>query len=285
MIIGAPGQSLYWSTEVERLPIAVIDELPFKLEIVEPKVPIVRDGSMQLKIVAHKKAGWDEQINVQFPFRPPGIGAASSINIPKGQTEALYPLNANGNAALGKWPVYAIGSANVNGAAWVSSQLAHLEIAEPYVQLAMDRTATEQGKSTEILCKIETTTPFEGNATVKLLGLPNKVTAPDLQFNKDTKELVFKVTTDPTSPPGRHKNVFAQVVIPQNNEEVVHARLGTTELRIDKPLPPPKDKPKEAPKPQPVAKKEEPKKEAPRLSRLEQLRLEAKKRAEEAGSK
>ena len=55
------------------------------LEIVEPKVPIVRNGSMQLKIVAHKKEGWDEQINVQFPFRPPGIGAASSINIPKGK--------------------------------------------------------------------------------------------------------------------------------------------------------------------------------------------------------
>lgn len=286
MVRGSPGQSIYWSTEVELLPIAVIDELPFKLEIVEPKVPIVRNGSMQLKIVAHKKEGWDEQINVQFPFRPPGIGAASSINIPKGKNEALYPLNANSNAALGKWPVYAIGSANVDGAAWVASQLAHLEIAEPYVQLAMDRTATEQGKSTEIFCKIETTTPFEGNAKVKLLGLPNKVTAPELEFNKDTKELVFKVTTDASSPAGRHKNVFAEVVIPQNNEEVVHSRLGTTELRIDKPLPPPKDKPKEEPKPQTVAKKEEPKKEEKPLSRLEQLRLEAKKRAEEAaGSK
>lgn len=285
MIRGGPGQSIYWTTDVNRLAFAVIDELPFELEIVEPKVPIVRNGSMQLKIVAHKKEGWDEEITVQFPFRPPGLGAGSSIKIPKGKTEGHYPLNANGNAALGKWPVYAIGSANVDGSAWVASQLATLEIAEPYVQFAMDRSAVEKGKPTEILCKITTSTPFEGSAKVKLLGLPNKVSAAEMDFNKDTKELVFKVTTDPSSPEGRHKNVFAQVVIPQNGESIVHARAGTTELRIDKPLPPPKDKPKEEPKKEAVAKKEEPKKEEPkRLSRLEQLRLDAKKRAEAAGT-
>lgn len=282
MIRGAPGQSIYWTTEVERLAFAVIDELPFTLEIIEPKVPVVRNGSMQLKIVAHKKAGWDEQINVQMPFRPPGIGVASSINIPKGKNEAYYPINANGGAAIGKWPIYAIGSADVNGTAWVASQLATLEIAAAYVQFTMDRSATEQGKPTEIFCKIATSTPFEGNAKVKLLGLPNKVAAPEMEFNKDTKELVFKITTDPASPAGRHKNVFAQVVITQNSEPVVHANVGATELRIDKPLPPPKVAPKPQPKPAVVAKKPEPPKPAApprRLTRLEQLRLEAKKRA------
>ena len=68
---------------------AVIDELPYSIEIVQPNVPIVRNGSMRLKVVAHKKEGWDEDITVQFPFRPPGIGATSSIKIPKGKTEAL----------------------------------------------------------------------------------------------------------------------------------------------------------------------------------------------------
>jgi hypothetical protein len=109
-----------------------------------------------------------------------------------------------------------------------------------------------------------------------------------MEFNKDTKELVFKIATDPASPEGRHKNVFAQVVITQNSELVVHANVGTTELRIDKPLPPPKEAPKVEPKPETVAKKEEPKKAEPparRLTRLEQLRLDAKKRAEAAGTK
>ena len=90
-IVAAPGQSIYRQKRVNKLAIAVVDELPFSIEIVEPKVPLVRNGSMQLKIVAHKKEGWDEQINVQLPFRPPGVSASSSINIPKGKTEALYP--------------------------------------------------------------------------------------------------------------------------------------------------------------------------------------------------
>ncbi|MGH7201929.1 MAG: PPC domain-containing protein, partial [Planctomycetaceae bacterium] len=231
------NNQILWKKDVERLAMAVIDEVPFKLEIVQPKVPIVRDGAMQLKIVAHKKEGWDEQINVQFPFRPPGIGAASSVNMPKGQNEVLYPLNANGGAAIGKWPVYVIGSANVNGAAWAASQLAELDIADRYVQFEITRTAVEQGQSTQLFCKITHARPFEGAAKVQLLGLPNKVTAPELEFTKDTTELVFNVTTDPTSPAGRHKNVFAQVTITENGEPVVHANVGATELRIDQPLP------------------------------------------------
>ncbi|MGH7128013.1 MAG: PPC domain-containing protein, partial [Planctomycetaceae bacterium] len=278
------NNQILWKKDVERLAMAVIDEVPFKLEIVQPKVPIVRDGAMQLKIVAHKKEGWDEQINVQFPFRPPGIGAASSVNMPKGQNEVLYPLNANGGAAIGKWPVYVIGSANVNGAAWAASQLAELEIADRYVQFEITRTAVEQGQSTQLFCKITHNRPFEGAAKVQLLGLPNKVAAPELEFTKDTAELVFNVTTDPASPAGRHKNVFAQVTIMENGEPIVHRNVGSTELRIDKPLPV-AAKPAEQPKPEPTAKAEEPKKPAEKpLTRLEQLRLEAKKRAEAATS-
>ena len=281
LIVANPGQSRFWTRDVNRLAFAVVDEVPFKLEIVQPKTPLVQNGTMNLKIVAHKKEGWDEDITMEFPFRPPGIGTNSRMKLPKGQTELIYPLNANGNAAVGKWPIYVIGQGENKGASWVASQLAELEVAAPFVKFALQRTATEQGKPTEIVAKIEHVQPFEGTATAKLLGLPNKVTTEDLTFTKDTEELVFKVTTDPTSPEGRHKSVFAQVEVPQAGETILHRHVGGTELRIDKPLPPPKDEPKPEPKKE-VAKKPEPKKEAPpkRLSRLEQLRLDAQKRAE-----
>lgn len=285
MIISRPGQSRYWNTDVKQLAVAVVDELPFKLEIVQPKVPIVRNGAMNLKVVATKKAGWDEAITLEFPFRPPGISANSRITMPKGKNEVMYPLNANGSAAIRKWPIYVIGQSNVNGAAWVSSQLASLEIAAPYVTFALDRTAVEQGKETEILVKVNQAQAFEGKAKARLVGLPNKVASAELEFTKDTKELVFKVTTDKASPAGRHKSVYAQVELSMHGEPIVHRHVGGTELRIDKPLPPPKKPVKPKPAPKKVAKKPEPKKAAPprRLTRLEQLRLEAKKRAEEAG--
>ena len=282
-VISSPGQSLYSWKDVQKLPIAVIDELPFAIEIQQPKVPIVRNGSMQLKIVAKKKEGWDEQINVQFPFRPPGIGATSSINIPKGQSEAFYPLSANGSAAIGKWPVYAIGSSSVGGAAWAATQMASLEIAEPYVGIAMQRASVELGQETEIVAEISVLKDLAAPAKVELLGLPHKVTTDPMEITKDTKELVFKIKTATDSPAGNHKNIFCRVIVTENEEQITHSRVGVTELRVDKPLPKPVAAPppkKEEPK---VVKKEEPKPPVvKRLTRLQKLRLEAKKQA--AGS-
>ena len=279
-VVSGPGQSLYTWKDVERLPIAVIDELPYTIEIVQPKVPIVRNGSMQLKIVAKKKEGWDEEITVQFPFRPPGIGANSSVKIPKGKTEALYPLSANGSAAIGKWPVYAIGSASFGGTAWAASQMATLDVAEPYIGIALQRASVELGKETEIVAEIQILKELSAPAKVQLVGLPHKVTTPELEITKDTKELVFKVKTETDSPAGNHKNIFCKVVVTENAESITHARLGSTELRVDKPLPKPVAAPPKKEEPKVVAKKEAPKPPAEkRLTRLEKLRLEAKKAA------
>ncbi|MEO2022114.1 MAG: PPC domain-containing protein [Pirellulaceae bacterium] len=286
-IRGAPGQSVYWKVDVGQIPVCVVDEVPFRLEIIEPKVPIVRNGTMQLKIVAHKKEGWDEQINLQMPFRPPGISATSSINMPKGKNEVFYPISANGSAGIKKWKYYIIGSANAGGTAWVSSQLATLEISEPYLAFEMLRAATEQGKDTEIVCKINQAREFPDKAKVELLGLPAGATTSPLEITKETKELVFPIKTTKETRAGTHKNIFCRVLITQNSEPVMHSRVGATELRVDKPIPPKKNEPPK-PKPVVVAKKPEPKKPEPvkkvRLTRLQQLRLDAKKKTEvEAG--
>jgi hypothetical protein len=184
-IVGPPGQSLYRWKDVNRLAVAVVEPLPFQLEIVEPKVPLVRDGSMQLRILAHRQEEFTAPITVELPFQPPGVGAATSVTIAEGQTEALYPVNAGSNAQLGKWKVFALGSANVNGIVWASSQLANLEVAVPYVAFDMQRTACEQGQETKIYCKLNHNTPFEGSATAQLLGLPTKASAEDLTFTND----------------------------------------------------------------------------------------------------
>ena len=280
-VIAQPGQSLYSWKDVERIPVCVVDELPYTIEIVQPKVPMVRNGSLQLKIVAKKKEGWDEQITVQFPFRPPGIGASSTIKIPKGKTEGLYPISANASAAIGKWPVYAIGSANVGGTAWAASQMATIEVTEPYINLALQRSSVELGKETELVATVEILKDLASPAKVKLLGLPHKVTAEELEITKDTKELVFKVKTETDSPAGNHKNIFCSVVVTENNEPITHARVGKTELRVDKPLPKPVAKPAKKAVPKPVAKAAPKPPAEKRLTRLEKLRLEAKKVAAE----
>ena len=163
-----------------------------------------------------------------------------------------------------------------NGPVWVSSQLATLKIAPPYVSFAMERASVEQGKSTEILCKVTQNAPFDGVAKVELVGVPPKVTVPAVEITKETKEFTLKVATEESSPAGPHKNLFCQVLITVEGEPVLHA-TGGTELRIDVPL-----KPKPSAAPVVAAKPAAPAPPAARpLSRLEKLRQEQEEREKE----
>jgi len=155
--------------------------------------------------------------------------------------------------------------------------MARLQIATQPVTLAMDRASCEQGQEAQIYCKITQNTPFDGAAKIKLIGLPPKVETGELEFNKDAKELVFKLKTTPESPVGQHKNLFCEVVILHDGEPIT-LRAGLTELQIDAPLPAAQNQPQPTPQAAAAAAPAQPT-EKP-LSRLEKLRLEAQKRAE-----
>jgi hypothetical protein len=278
LLYGPPNQSIYWRREIDRLAVAVTEEAPFKVAIVEPKVPLVQNGSMSLKVVAERKEGFKAPIGVQMIFNPPGVGSAGGVTIPEGKNEAEIHINANGGAAVRAWKIAVTGVATVgNGPVWVSSQLATLRIAPPYIALQMEKASVEQGKATELFAKVTVQTPFEGAAKVQLVGVPPRVAVPEVEITKETKEIAFKVTADPASPAGQHKNLFCQAVVMENGEPILHA-VGGTELRIDVPLPPKADAP--PPPPAAAAKPAEPAQPAPkRLTRLEKLRLESAERA------
>ena len=244
-VLGEPNNAVYIPGIVHKLAMAVGDKVPYHLEIVQPKAPVVRQGTMNLKVVVKRDAGFDAPLTVLFPFNPPGIGSAGSITIDKGINEGVYPINANEGAAIGKWPMIVIGAADIDGQAWVSSQLAELEIADRFVVFDMKRAACDKGQAAQILCTLAHNTPFEGNAKAELLGLPPGVSAAPIEFNKETKELGFEVKTTKDTPVGTHKSLFCQVTITQNGEPVI-GTVGTTELRVDEP-------PAAAPAAQPAA--------------------------------
>ncbi len=178
-------------------------------------------------------------------------------------------MNAAPNAAARKWKtaVTAVSDAG-KGPVWVSSQLFTVEVSPPVVAFTMERAAVEQGQQTPVRCKVTVNTPFPGEAQVKLIGLPAKAAAPELKLTKDTKELAFQVTTDKTTPAGKH-GVFCQVTVALNGETLTQ-NVGGAELRVDVPLPPKANAAAQAPPQQP-----KPAQPAARpLSRLEQLRQE-----------
>jgi hypothetical protein len=256
---------------------SVTAEAPFKIEVVEPRVPLVRDGSMGLTVVATRKEGFTAPIAVRLLYNPPGVGSAGDVSIAEGQAEAVIPLTANGGAEVKTWRIAVMGEATVgNGRVLVSSQLANLDVAEPFVAFAFNAAAVEQAKETDLVIKVTHNKPFEGEAVVELLGVPFEVTSEPVKLTKDLGELVFKIKTTDKSPAGRHKTLLCRATIVANGEPIVHG-LGAGELRIDVPLPPKANEPPPAPMPAAAVAAAPEKPPEKRLTRLEQLRLEREK--------
>jgi hypothetical protein len=263
-VLSDPNNAVLYTARVEKLAVAVIDAVPFSVELAAPVAPLVRNGSLDLRVTVKREAGFDKPVTVEFPFRPAGVSANPSITIQPDKTEATYQLSADGKAATGTWRVHVVAGGDVHGTAWVASAPVSLEVADPFTNAALKRASCEQGQSAQMACALEQVRPFEGEAVARLQGLPPEASSPELKFTKDTKELVFPVATTDKTPPGNHKSVFVEVITPVAGAQ---ARMsgGSAELKVVKPSggapkPPKADASAQASKP---------------VSRLEQLRQQA----------
>src|SRR5439155_24096940 len=111
------NQVPFYQARVNKLAVAVCEEAPFKISIVQPKVPLVQNGSMQLKVIAERKSGFVAPISLAMLFAPPGLGAGGAT-IPQGGGETLIPLNASGDALVRKWKICVVGVSEMNGPLW-----------------------------------------------------------------------------------------------------------------------------------------------------------------------
>ena len=281
LIYGPPNATVYYRSSVDRMAVAVTEEVPFKISIVEPKVPLVQSGSLNLKVVAVRKEGFKAPITLRMLWNPPGVGSQNEVVIPEGQTEALYPVNANGDAAVRAWKIAILAVSDAGkGSVWTSSQLATLNVAPPFLTMQIPMAAAEQGKPAAVLCKLQQLQPFDGEAQVQLHGLPPKVTIEKnpLPITKASQDLTFNAQLAGDAPVGQHKSLFCQVTVLKDGEPIVHNLGGGGVLRIDEPPAPKPNAPAPpAPPAAPVAQAAPaPAATPPKpLSRLEKLRLEA----------
>jgi len=283
MVLGQNQQTV-WFEEQNRLPVVVTEAVPFKVTIEPPKVPIVRGGSYNLKVVAERVGEYKGAIQVLFLQNPPGVSSSGSVSIPEGQNEALISVTVNGDAPVGDWPIAIRCIATVgNGLVETCTPFIPIHIEEQYMTLEFAAAAIEQGQEVPMFVKVTKRKDFEGEAVATLYGLPANTTAEPIKVTKDTAEFSFTIKAAANAPAGNNQNLFAQILIPENGDMVIH-NLGTGRLRIDTPPPPKPNEPPpmEAvpmPEPMPVAVVVAP----PRpLSRLEMLRLQQKEKTQPA---
>ena len=267
------NQGAYHSASFDRLAVAVIRDAPFKVELDAPAAPIVKSGSLVLKVRAVRQAGFTGKITVRFLWNPPGISGPTTVEIPGDQSAADYELHAAADAATGDWQVCLLAEAETPaGPVLTASALTPLKIAEPYVALTLDLAAAEPGKPSAMLAKIENLRPFSGAAKAELSGLPHGVTCPPQNFTADQTEITFPLAIAADVRTGKHSGLFCVVGIPENGTTILHQTAMGGTLRIDPPATKGADQPASPPPPTAVAK---PAVEKP-LSRLEQLRQQKK---------
>lgn len=273
MLIRGQNNRDVYGHDAERMAVSIVEEIPFKLELVPLTAPLVRDGSINLKVVATRKEDFKAPIGVSMLYNPSGVGSSGAISIPEGQNEVVIPLSANGNAAIGTHKIVVVGRAGYGGGTVeCSTQFIDLNVADSFYNIAFEKAAVEQGQETEVIVKVEKKADFPDNAKIELVGLPAGTTTEPITAANGTETYVFKVKSDAaTCKPGKYTSLVCRSTFHINGMDVVQTQ-GGGELRIDAPLPP---KANEPAKPAPMvaaapaaSKPAEPK----RLSRLEMLR-------------
>jgi hypothetical protein len=230
------NDTVYTKSEVGQIAAAVVDEVPFKVRIVQPHVPILLNGEMSLRVIADRQEGFDEPITVKMLWNPPGISSLPDMVIPKGAAAVDYKLNASNKAEARTWKTAVVATATVKeGAAYVSSQLIDLEVSPAFLIGKIDLTKIERGQTGKMICTLEQKVPFEGTAVASLVGLPANASARDVTITKDSKEAVFEIVTTDKTPLGPNKNVFCNVVITRDCEPITMQIAQGSVLRIDAP--------------------------------------------------
>ncbi|MSR66290.1 MAG: peptidase [Pedosphaera sp.] len=248
----------YHKTSVDGIAVAVVEEVPFSIRVEEPKMPLVRSGSMQLKVIADRKPGFTEAITLSMLVNPPGVGSESAVTIPAGQNSIGYTVYANGGAPIQENKFAILGQATVNGGtAYVSTQLATLKVADVFFNGSAPLAKSIVGEPMKVVCTLAPGLPFAGSAKLQLLGLPPGTATTEKMITKDDKTVTFDVTTAPDTRTGLYRSIFCQLIVTENGETVTQSFAGGTSIRVDPiPKPPEAAKPATAPTiPQPPGRK------------------------------
>ncbi len=226
-----------YSIAVDRLALAVTEPAPFKVEIVEPKVPIVRRGMMELPVKLERSGEFKAPVEVRMLWNPPGIGSGA-ITIAGDQSAGALHLDAGEGARVGRWKIAVTATAEVGGGALeVASPLVVLEIAEPFLEFALAPVRTELGRPVDLAVKITHKAPFAGEAAAELVGLPPKVATTQTAVTDRSEEVRYTLQVPASAPAGRHGGVFVRAVVMKDGQPIVH-QSPPGQIVLDKPIPP-----------------------------------------------
>lgn len=229
------NQKAFYGRVEDKLPIAVAEQAPVKIELQQPKVPVLQNGTMALKVKVERLGEFKGQVTLALLYPPPGIGAAGTTVVKENENEGAVIISCNGNAPVHPWKICVIATADGGtGPTYTSSKLIDLNVAPAYVDGKVQRTFVDQNDSGNITVKLEQKTPFEGKAKLSLQGLPPGVTAEEKEITKDDTSVTFPIKADAKAMVGQHRQVFCQFKLAKDGDEMIGNFAQGGVLRVDK---------------------------------------------------
>jgi hypothetical protein len=219
----------------------------FAVELKTPEQPLMRGSELTIPVKIVRQPGFDEPLELQCEFAPPGVGTPPAELVPSGETQAKLTLSASANAKLGSAPLYvmatttqprggASGGDTARGSerVRVSSEVITIEVAEPFLSLSTEPQSVRRGERVAYRWAVKQIRPFEGQATVRMLGLPVGVTAvgPEPKIDQNSKEVAVELEATDDALLGLVSELKCDVLFNVNGGET-RLQTGSGRLRID----------------------------------------------------
>jgi len=262
-----------WGRSESKLAVALSDPVPFDIEVVQPQVPLVRNGSLNLIVNAKRNPGFDKPIVLRLLNTPPGMGF-SSVTIPGDQTSIALPLTANNGAAIRNWPLVVMATSDSGfGPIKIASEFVNVDVIDSLFDFKFGKTMSEQGKTVDVVVGAKLKKPVEGTVEIEILGIPpGTLTAtPKISFAADATQAVFPLQVPVETRAGNYKTIICRATV-TSDKGVITQTNGNGEIQVDVPIvPPAATTVAAAPAPAATAPADP---AAKPLSRLEQLKLQ-----------
>lgn len=230
------NDQVYIERTAHALPVAVTAPCPFAAEVEPPAVPLMQSGSLGLPVRITRASDHRATIVVRALWTPPGV-SAGTVTLRAGQDSGTIAVSARSNAAIGRWPMVLVATADDGGVSrQVCTELFELAVEAPWITAKLSRAAVEQGAKSAMHVELTRAREFEGEVTAELGRVPRGVEAAIPAIRPDTSEIEIGLTASDDARVGRHRSIYLRLRVKTPAGEILHD-VGGGEIRVDRPLP------------------------------------------------
>lgn len=240
-LVTESADRLFHGVQVDRVPVAVVEPVPFRVELEAPEAELAMGGTLAITIRVIRALGFSEPVLIKIPFLPPWVTCESEALVPAGVDEIRHELQAYRQAESRTWPMVVTAEVDARKASGdvsklrgiqVASQLVPLTIAPSPISGRFEPIAAEQGETREMKCLCNVSGVLAQPLTATLEGLPNRVTSDPVTLMGDISEVTFSLKVADDAPIGTFGSVQCRLSGVLNGQPVSYVIAHETPLQI-----------------------------------------------------